>query len=90
MFRSQQSITDVAQRTGRAVSTVYGYLCDFIRDEQPISVDPWVQPDVYRLISATADRLRATSLSPVFEALDRKISYNDIRVVLTHRAMQAD
>ncbi|MCC7083409.1 MAG: DNA helicase RecQ [Pirellulales bacterium] len=89
LFHVGTSVAEVAQKTGRAQSTIYGYLCEYIRDERPASVEPWVQPEVYQLVSATVDRLQAQSLKPVFLALDGKISYDDIRVVMVHRAVQA-
>jgi ATP-dependent DNA helicase RecQ len=88
MFRAGKSLPEVAKQTGRALSTVNSYLCEYIRDEQPVSIDAWVSPAVYQLISQTADRLKANALKPIFIALDEKISYDQIRIVIIHKAVQ--
>jgi ATP-dependent DNA helicase RecQ len=90
MFRAGKTVQEIAQRTGRAHSTINNYLCEFIRDEQPVSLDPWIQAETYQLVSSTIDRLQSTALKPVFVALDGKIGYDEIRVVITHKAMQGD
>jgi ATP-dependent DNA helicase RecQ len=87
LFLAGKGVPEVAEQTGRAFSTVYGYLCEFIRDEQPVSVEPWVRPEVYKLVSDTIERLQPQSLKPVFVALDGKVSYDEIRIVMIHRAM---
>ena len=90
LFGQQKSLEEVARQTGRAMSTVNNYLCDYIREEQPVSLDPWVLPDVYRLVSETIDRLQATALKPVFVALGETISYDQIRLVMAHKAMAGE
>lgn len=89
MFRQGRSIDEVVQSTGRAKSTIGNYLCEYIQSEQPVTLDKWVQPDVYELISRTIDRLRANAMKPVFVALGEKISYDEIRLVMAHKAMQS-
>jgi ATP-dependent DNA helicase RecQ len=89
MFHAGKSVPEVAQQTGRAVSTIYSYLSEFVRDEQPVSVEPWIHPDVYKLVSDTIERLQPQSLKPVYVALDGKVSYDEIRIVMIHRAMQS-
>jgi ATP-dependent DNA helicase RecQ len=90
LFADGETVEEVARQTGRAVSTVHGYLCEYIRDERPASVEPWVPNEIYQLISKTIERLQATSLKPVFVELGEKISYDQIRIVMTHRAIQGD
>jgi ATP-dependent DNA helicase RecQ len=90
LFRQGKSLEEAAHQTGRAMSTIRNYLCEYIREEQPVSIDTWIQPDVYELISQTIDRLQATSLKPVFVALGEKISYDQISIVMTHKAMSVE
>ena len=84
LFRKGMSVDDVAQRTGRARSTTVQYLCDFLRAEPPKSVAAWVANDVYRQVSEASGRVGAEKLKPIFEDLDGKISYDEIRIVVTH------
>jgi ATP-dependent DNA helicase RecQ len=87
LFRQGKSLAEVAQKTGRAASTVRGYLCDYIRDEQPVTVETWVLPDVYDAVSRMIDRLQTSSLKSVYTALGETISYDQISIVLAHKAM---
>lgn len=84
LFRRGTSIDEVARLTNRARSTTIQYLCDFIRDEAPHSIAAWVAPDVGKLVSEAAARLGADKLKPIFEALEGKVTYDDIRIVTMH------
>ncbi len=84
LFRKGMSVDDVAEKLGRARSTTMGYLVEFLRAEPPQSVAAWVSNDVYRQVADTARRVGVEKLKPIFEALEGKISYDEIRVVLTH------
>jgi ATP-dependent DNA helicase RecQ len=84
LFRKGMSVDDAARQLGRARSTTMEYLVDFLRAEPPQSVAAWVSGDVYRKVADTASRVGAEKLKPIFEALDGKISYDEIKVVMTH------
>ena len=84
LFRKGLSVDAVAAQLGRARSTTQQYLCDFIKAEPPKSVAAWVSDDVYRQVAEAASRVGVEKLKPIFEALDGKISFDDIRVVVTH------
>ena len=84
LFRKGMSVDDVAAQLGRARSTTLQYLCDFLRVEPPRSVATWVSDDVYRQVADAASRVGAEKLKPIFEALDGMVSFDDIRIVVTH------
>src|SRR5258706_6947543 len=46
-FRRGAPIDDVVRLTGRARSTIAGYLADFIITERPPTIDRWVEPEHY-------------------------------------------
>jgi len=84
LFRQGATIDEVVRQTNRARSTVVQYLCDFLRAEPPPSVSKWVAGDVYHQVGEAAARVGADKLRPIFDALDGKIGYDEIRIVLTH------
>jgi ATP-dependent DNA helicase RecQ len=84
LFRQGMTIEEVSRETNRARSTTVQYLCDFIRAEAPASVSPWVGPDLYRLVAAAAAQVGADKLKPIFDSLEGKVPYDDIRIVVTH------
>jgi ATP-dependent DNA helicase RecQ len=87
LFREGKSLDDVVLATGRAYSTVSNYLCDFIGQEQPASISPWVSDDIYRQVAAAAEREGRTRLKPIFVALEERVAYAAIRIVLAHLAV---
>jgi ATP-dependent DNA helicase RecQ len=87
-FRQGLSVADVARATGRALSTVTGYLSEFIRHERPTSIDPWVPPDVQRRILAVAMDLEQPRLKPIFDKLGGAVGYDLIRLTLAHAYRQ--
>jgi ATP-dependent DNA helicase RecQ len=86
LFRKGVPIDEVVRQTGRARSTTVQYLCDFLRAEAPQSVAAWVSNDVYQQVAEVASRVGADKLKPIFEALAGRISYDEIRIVMTHLA----
>ena len=84
LYRGGATIEEVMQQTSRARSTVVEYLCDYLRAEAPRSVSLWVADDIYRQVSNAAARVGADKLKPIFDALEGKITYDEIRIVVTH------
>jgi ATP-dependent DNA helicase RecQ len=86
LLRQGTPVEVVARETGRTVSTVNGYLLELIAEDQPVALDAWLDPHVYELVSRTIDRLQASALKPVFVELGEKIPYDQIRLVMAHKA----
>jgi ATP-dependent DNA helicase RecQ len=84
MFERGASLDEAAAATGRARSTVASYLEEYVVTQRPESVDAWVAPEVYARIEAASAGLAGGLLRPVFEALGEEVSYDDIRVVMSH------
>jgi ATP-dependent DNA helicase RecQ len=84
LFRKQVGIEEVVRLSDRARGTVVEYLCDFIVEEKPAAIDPWVAPELYKRIAEKASALGTARLKPIFVELDEKVTYDDIRIVLTH------
>ena len=89
LFRQGWSIDDVKHKTGRARSTIAGYLAEFIVEEKPANINSWVPDDLYRKVLAAAAECPERRLTPIFERLDRRIPYDTIRLVLAHVESQA-
>lgn len=90
MFAEGASIDDVAEATGRATTTVAGYLCAFIEATKPDSIDRWVDAETYDAVARAAGELGARRLKPIFEQLDGKIEYDQIRLTLAHLEVRSD
>ena len=85
-FRAGHTIEQVAFLTGRAASTVEGYLMEFIQEEGVGSPEPWVPRATYDRILETATRIQADRLKPIYEALGEEVPYSAIRLTLAIRA----
>lgn len=85
-FRAGVPIEAVAEQTGRAPSTVEGYLMEFIQEEGVDTPEPWVPRAVYDRVLAAAAAIEAERLKPIFEALGGEVPYAQIRLALAIRA----
>jgi ATP-dependent DNA helicase RecQ len=83
-FRRGDTIEAVMASTDRARSTVVEYLCEFIRNEKPESVLAWVTEAIYGTVASAAEEVGTDRLRPIRERVGDAISYEEIRVVLTH------
>jgi ATP-dependent DNA helicase RecQ len=84
LFRQEASIDTVMQRTGLARSTIMQYLTEFIRSEKPAKIHAWVRPEMYERVAAVVQRTGGDRLKPFFIALEEKVPYDDIRLVVAH------
>lgn len=92
LFDQGLSIEEVMQQTGRARSTVFQYLADYVTATRPESLGRWVPRDTYSLVAAAIDEYQATAppeergrLGPIYAKLDAKIGFEFIRLVMAHR-----
>jgi ATP-dependent DNA helicase RecQ len=84
LFRKGTGIDDVARQTGRERSTLFGYLEEYVREERPASLAPWVPEELYQQIAAAARQVGTERLKPIYLALGERVSYDAIRVVRSH------
>jgi len=86
MLRSGASVTDVAKKSGRAESTIWGYLTELVASDSSIEVSPWVDDATYARVRDVAPLMEAASAKPLYEALNGEVSYEAIRLVIAHLA----
>lgn len=84
-FRQQMSVADVAEKMGRAFSTVNGYLGDYLRHERIEDPSPWVSGETASRIEQAIKQVGAERLRPIFDALNEEVGYDEIRIVATCR-----
>ena len=82
-FREGLPVEEVAQRMGRARSTTFGYLNDFLRHEKVTDPSPWVDSSIARQVEEAIEHVGLSALKPIHEHLGGEIDYNEIRVVAT-------
>ncbi len=88
MLRDGAALAEVAEATGRAPSTIAGYLCELIADEPTIDIHNWVDVATYERIISAATKMNDQHLRPLFEALNEQVSYETIKLVLAHSEAQ--
>ncbi|MBC7771422.1 MAG: HRDC domain-containing protein, partial [Pyrinomonadaceae bacterium] len=84
-FRRCESVEDVAGKMRRAMSTVSGYLDEFVRSERPASIRAWVPESTEHRIVEAITQTGSDRLKPIYEHLGGEVPYEQIRLVLTHR-----
>ena len=85
MFEAGEDLDTVATAVGRTRTTVGQYLVEWIRQEVPPDLAPWVSEADYDVVAEVSDRLGHGRLKPIFETLGGAISYESIRLVVAHR-----
>ena len=90
MFRQGASIEDVAQQMGRAASTVTQYLVEYIHAEKPASIAAWVNERVYKEVEEAKGKLGTDRLKGLFLALNERVPYDQVRLVVAHLQNRAD
>jgi ATP-dependent DNA helicase RecQ len=84
LFRQGKSVAEVVEQTNRARTTVTEYFCDFIAQDKPANLYPWINDHLYQRIAAAARTVGTERLKPIFIALGEQVPYDDIRMVLAH------
>ena len=84
-FREGLSVEEVAGRVGRAKSTVFGYLAEFIQHDRIRDPSPWVATATAERIEGAAAQVGTERLKPIFELLQGEIPYEQIRIVVMCR-----
>ncbi len=83
LFKSGKSIAQVAAEMERAESTVNGYLGQYLRHEQITDPSPWVDQATVEHVRQAIEEVGGERLTPIFEQLDGKVSYDQIRIAAT-------
>jgi ATP-dependent DNA helicase RecQ len=84
MFGEGRPIDEISQATGRARSTINGYLTEWIVQARPADVLLWVSAATYQRVRDAARGLETRSVKPVYEMLGGEVPYEDIRIVVAH------
>ena len=84
LFAEQRSVGEVADAVGRALSTTWQYLANYINEKQPESLEPWVDHESYRRTKDALELHRGERLKVVHEYLKGEIPYEIIRLVKAH------
>lgn len=81
LFEQGESLAAVAKKMGRAMSTVCGYLDQFIRQEGVTDPSPWVDARTIDRVRQAIDAVGMERLKPIFEHLAGEVPYKEIRIV---------
>jgi RecQ family ATP-dependent DNA helicase len=84
LFREGKPLAQVAETIGRAPSTTFQYLVEWVQETAPADVSAWVPAERYWRVEAAVNDVGLGLLKPVFEALDGEVPYDDIRLVMAH------
>ena len=83
LFRSGKSVQEVAAQMGRALSTVNGYLREFIALDRIQDPSAWVPAEATTEIEASSQLAAEGRLKPLFEHFAGKYTYDQLAIVVT-------
>jgi len=82
LFEQKLSIEEVAKSVGRAESTTTQYLVEYIKREKINNPYPWVDEQTLSHIIDAVEQVGRGHMKPIFDFLNGKIDYNQIRISL--------
>ena len=85
LFRQGLSVPQVAQQMGRALSTVQGYLVDYLRNDRICDPSGWVNAATAERIAWAAEQVGMERLKPIYDLLGGQVEYEKIRIVVVCR-----
>jgi ATP-dependent DNA helicase RecQ len=83
LFAQGLTVTEVAEKMGRATSTVSTYLSDYLTAKRITDCSTWVGDTERRDAEAAIEVLGPRPLKPLFEHLQGRVGYDTLRVVAT-------
>jgi ATP-dependent DNA helicase RecQ len=83
MFARGAPVEEVMQSLARARSTVTAYLIAYVSTRKPAAIDPWIDAGTEHAVAGAAAELGG-ALTPIYQRLGGRVSYDEIRVVLSH------
>lgn len=89
LFEEGLSVEQVAERMGRANSTVHEYLIAYIKQHRITDSSRWVEPRIANKVRIATQYTDTDRLRPLFEAFHGKISYETLRIVLACQSVES-
>jgi ATP-dependent exoDNAse (exonuclease V) alpha subunit len=89
LFKSGNSIPDIALQRNLVISTIYGHLTDYISSGE-IDILDLVQPDKFQVILEALESQTEPGLKAIKESLGEEYGYHEIRAVSIFRQSLAD
>jgi ATP-dependent DNA helicase RecQ len=83
LFAQGMTVNEVAEKMGRAASTVNTYLSDYLTAKLITDCSTWVGENDRRDAEAAIEILGPRPLKPLFDHLQGRIGYDTLRVVAT-------
>jgi ATP-dependent DNA helicase RecQ len=80
LFAQNYLVENIVQMTGRANSTVIGYLEEYINKNKITCPSPWVDNETFLKIIDAVGKIGTDKLKLIFDYFDGQVSYDQIRI----------
>ena len=84
MINQGFTVAGIAEERGLAESTIQGHLCTFI-ETGDLNVNRLLSPEKQAAIDAALDQVPDNSLNAAKNALGKRYSYGEIKLMVAHR-----
>jgi len=89
LLREGKPFEEIAERAEVTIGTVVSHLLELMQEEPIASIDGWLPLELQKRILSAADAVGRERLKPIFEHLEQKVSYEQIRLMLNFEKQQA-
>ena len=79
LYKKGLSIDAIANERGVRSSRVVSHLAELIEKGQPVDIDRLVKPAIQKELIAVIEEVGDEKLKPIYEYLQERYSYDDIR-----------
>jgi ATP-dependent DNA helicase RecQ len=83
MFAQNASVIEVAAITGRAVSTAWSYLAEFVQTNRSHPLDAWIERKTRNDVESAAKQLGTLNLKPIHDYLLGRVPFEQIRIAVS-------
>jgi uncharacterized protein YpbB len=82
LFKQKKPVKEVADAIKRAESTTAQYLLEYIQKEKTATPHPWVDEPTFKRIVDAVEQAGVERMKPIFDFLQGRIDYHQIRISL--------
>jgi ATP-dependent DNA helicase RecQ len=82
LFEMGYSIAEVAKQLGRAESTTFTYLEQYVEERGITAPNPWVDSELFTRVRGAVKAVGPGALKPIFLHLNEQVPYNQLRVAV--------
>lgn len=80
MLKAGKSPSEIAERRALKLATVHAHMIKLVEEDNPIKLAEYIKEPTLKKVGAAIEQLKPEGLKPIFDHLEGKVSYDEIRL----------